>query len=79
MTPAELAVLTILARSSEPVGWYAIERRLSNVRLAERPHLPRLLDDLVARDLVGSVGGDDARYAITPRGLAALETSRAPS
>lgn len=55
MTEFERAVLTVLARAGEPLGWYQIERRLSTMTLAERPNILDALAELQRRGLVEQV------------------------
>ncbi|MDI1447026.1 hypothetical protein [Polyangium sp. 6x1] len=75
MTEFERAVLTVLARAGEPLGWYQIERRLSTIALAERPNLLDVLAELGRRGLVEEVAAAVApsvRYGLTPAGRTAI-------
>lgn len=75
MTEFERAVLTVLARSGEPLGWYQIERRLSTMTLAERANLLDVLAELRRRGLVEQVAAvvePAVRHALTPAGTAAV-------
>lgn len=76
MTTFERAVLEILSRSSSALGWYQIERRLSNVSLPERPHLPDALNRLCELGLVEKAQFDSeplVRYLITHTGREKLK------
>lgn len=78
MTEFERAVLTILASASEPLGWYQLERRLSNLELAERPNLPEVLSGLRQRGLVDETAAASepkVRYSVTAVGAAALRAA----
>jgi RHS repeat-associated protein len=71
MTTFEKAVLEILSQSSSALGWYQIERRLSNTALAERPHLPGVLARLGELGLIEEGRFDSepcVRYLITQAG-----------
>ncbi len=75
MTEFERAVLEALARAGEPLGWYQLERRLSNVTLAERPNLLDVLTGLRQRGLVEQITATTepkVRHAITSAGAAAI-------
>jgi hypothetical protein len=75
MTEFERAVLTVLARTSEPLGWYQIERMLSNMTLVERLHLVAVLDELRRRGLVeqfSAANEPKVRHQLTPAGATAL-------
>jgi DNA-binding PadR family transcriptional regulator len=75
MTTFERAVLEVLSRSSDALGWYQIERRLSNMSLSERPHLPPVLEKLGQLGLVREAQFESeplTRYVITPSGQRAL-------
>ncbi len=79
MTLFEQAVLQILAASPEAMGWYQIERRLSNLTLDERPPLPPVLGKLVGDGLLQELSAASAplvRYLITDAGLALLRSPR---
>jgi DNA-binding HxlR family transcriptional regulator len=72
MTSYVATVLRVLSEANEPLGWYQIERRLSNVALPERPHLPRVLDELKRDGLVTvseCATTPTLRYALTPAGM----------
>jgi len=72
MTSYVAAVLRVLSEASEPLGWYQIERRLSNVALPERPHLPKVLNELKCDGLVAvteCATTPTVRYALTPAGM----------
>ncbi len=76
MTEFERAVLTVLARAGEPLGWYQIERRLSTMALAERPNLLHVLAELRRRGFVEQVAAavePSVRHVLTPAGRAAIE------
>jgi hypothetical protein len=76
MTKFERAVLQVLARSSEALGWYQIERRLSNTALDERPLVVLVLEGLVLRGWVQEATASEAptkRYSVTPLGRGELE------
>lgn len=76
MTEYETAVLNVLARAGEPLGWYQIERRLSNHSLAIRPDLLDVLADLGRRGLVERIAATTTptlRYAVTESGRTALD------
>lgn len=75
MTNFERAVLQVLTQSNEALGWYQIERRLSNIALDERPPLPPVLDDLVARGWLRESASDaepKKKYAVTQAGRGEL-------
>ena len=75
MNPFHRTVLSILSQSDEAVGWYYIERRLSNMALDERPYLPAVLDELKARGWIVEVSATDepkVRYLVTTLGREAL-------
>ncbi len=76
MNEFERAVLTVLMRAGEPLGWYRIERSLSGVALSERPNLLDVLADLRRRGFVDQVTPatePKARYTVTSKGKAAIE------
>jgi hypothetical protein len=71
VTEFERAVLTILSRAGEPLGWYQIERRLSTMALAERPHLLTVLSELRRRGLVEEISAatePKVRHGLTSLG-----------
>jgi hypothetical protein len=71
MSPFERAVLRITLESSEAIGWYQIERRLSNMAFDERPYLPDVLAELIARGWISEVHDADEpriRYVVTKLG-----------
>jgi hypothetical protein len=71
MTEFEDAVLGILARSAVPLGWYNLERRLSNMSFAQRPHLMNTLESMRDSGLLEEVRFEAApsiRYVITDAG-----------
>jgi hypothetical protein len=75
MTEFERAVLTVLARAGEPLGWYQIERRLSAMTLHERPNLLGVLAELRRRGLVEQVASaaePKVRHELTPAGTTAI-------
>ena len=75
MTEFERAVLEVLARAGGPLGWYQIERRLSNVMLTERPNLLDVLAGLRQRghvEQIVSTTEPKVRHAITRAGAAAI-------
>lgn len=75
MTEFERAVLTILARAGEALGWYRIERQLSMIELDERPNLLEVLGELRRRGLVEQVGTavePTVRHRLTQAGAAAV-------
>lgn len=75
MTEFERAVLTILMRASEPLGWYQIEQRLSTMALAERPNLLQVLAKLRRRGFLEEVDAPveaNVRHALTSAGRAAI-------
>ena len=79
MTTYEKAILNILSGAPEALGWYQIERRLSNVTLSERPHLPRALATLSGLGLVEEIRCDSepkARYLITALGREVLTDAK---
>jgi len=79
VTTFERAVLTVLARAEEPLGWYRIERGLSDMALPERPNLLEVLSELRRRGLVEQIETADepkVRHALTGAGRAAIEASR---
>ncbi len=79
MTEFERAVLTVLARAVEPLGWYQIERRLSMMTLVERPSLLDVLVQLRQRGLVedfAAAGEPKVRYALTVAGTIKLGAIR---
>ena len=61
MTPIERIVLEILSRSGEALGWYQIERRLSNISIPERPHLPGVLSRLREQGFI-----DEVQFTLEP-------------
>ncbi len=72
MTSYVAAVLRVLSVASEPLGWYQIERCLSNVSLPDRPPLPKVLDELKHDGLVlisEHATTPTVRYALTPAGI----------
>jgi DNA-binding HxlR family transcriptional regulator len=77
MTSYVAAVLRVLSEASEPLGWYQIERRLSSVALPNRPHLPKVLDELTHDGLVSvseCATTPTVRYALTPAGMQKAKT-----
>ena len=75
MSEFQRAVLVILARSEGALGWYQIERRLSNVSIRERSDLLGTLAVLRERGLVEEVHASAdprSRYVLTPAGQAAV-------
>lgn len=75
MNPFERAVLRITAESAEAIGWYQIERRLSNIAFEERPYLPHILAELIGRGWISEVRAADEpkiRYVVTKLGEEAL-------
>ena len=71
MNPFTRAVLRILSQSDVAIGWYQIERRLSNMALDERPHLPTVLAELIDHGLVAEVSAADEpkiKYVVTKLG-----------
>jgi DNA-binding PadR family transcriptional regulator len=79
MTDFERAVLTILADAGEPLGWYSIERSLSNRTLGERPNLLEVLGRLRDAGLVeprSAASDPSVRYELTRAGASALKDAR---
>jgi hypothetical protein len=79
MTLFERTVLEILSRSSDSLGWYQIERRLSKESLLSRPHLPSVLLGLRERGYIEEtqLGVElHLRYMITASGRGALAQNR---
>jgi len=77
VTEFQRAVLEVLARSEDALGWYQIERRLSNMALGERSNLLNVLSVLLERGLVDEVAAPTdprLRHTITPSGRAVLGT-----
>lgn len=75
MSEYERAVLTVLSRAIEPLGWYRIEIRLGGMPLVSRPNLLVLLEELVGRSFVEEfppLGPSGIRYGITPVGRIAI-------
>jgi uncharacterized cupin superfamily protein len=71
LTEFEWAVLEILSRSPDALGWYKIEMSLSNMPMAERPPLPGVLARLRELGLVDetcSPAQPSVRYQITQSG-----------
>jgi hypothetical protein len=57
------------------MGWYQIERRLSNMALDERPYLLDVLAELIDRGWISEVTATDepkVRYVVTKLGEDAL-------
>lgn len=77
MTIFEKVVLEILSRSSDDaLGWYQIERCLSNMVLPERPHLPSVLTRMVEQGLIEETRFHSeplVRYLITQAGRDCLK------
>jgi DNA-binding PadR family transcriptional regulator len=77
MNTFETAVLEVLGRSADGLGWYQIERRLSNMMLVDRPLLPGALSILRDRGFIVEVRDLEElqiRYAITEAGRQRLNT-----
>lgn len=77
MTLFEQAVLQILADSPDALGWYQIERRLSNIRIQERPKLPDVLNHLCVLNLIDEINFPTTpihRYKITNIGRDSLSS-----
>ena len=77
MNPFNRTVLRILSQSDEAMGWYQIERRLSNMSFDERRYLPDVLSELRARGWISertAVDEPKIRYFITESGREALDS-----
>lgn len=75
MTEFERAVLTILDNSHEPLTWYRIEVRLSDMSLHVRPNLLNALAGLCELRFVEALRGSEdtkVRYQITEHGRSAI-------
>lgn len=78
MTRFERTVLQILGESPEDLGWYQIERRLSNMEITERLPLPEVLKRLQADLMITEVHFSEqplVRYRITSAGKELLAAS----
>lgn len=76
MTEYERAVLTILARVGEPLGWYRIEMRLTQVTIRKWGKLPDVLEDMTRRGFLTHIQQEiEPRdlYQLTEDGRRALE------
>lgn len=79
MTSYVTAVLRILSEANEPIGWYQIERRLSNMALPERPHLPDVLNQLQSEGLLLAsehTTTPTVRYALSSAGIQKAKAAR---
>ncbi len=77
MSPYVSTVLRIIGEADEPVGWYHIERQLSNVAFGKRLHLPDVLKELVRKRLISIVhfaNTPEERYELTFLGAETVRT-----
>jgi hypothetical protein len=73
MSEYRKAVLHALGRGSDPVDWYRLEQRLSNMTIVVRERLLDALDALEANGLVRREHGSPPLYVLTNAGRRALD------
>lgn len=75
MSEHERALLTVMAQVGRPIGWYVLERKLSALRVPDRPFIGGVLDELLRRGLIAEWPKDaelKTRYELTAKGIEEL-------
>jgi RIO-like serine/threonine protein kinase len=72
MNEYEIAVLNAIAAGPGSVGWYVIERKLSNEAPEVREYLPDTLKRLSGQELIEEDSSTAGRFKLTPTGHSVL-------